>query len=72
MMPARVRSTQARYGSWLIFAGHEIGPGGGQTTSDETLTQFADFVSDPQNGLYCDTVSHVARYVSDRRGGSES
>jgi len=57
---------------WLIFAGHEIGPGGGQTTSDETLTQLADFVSDPQKGLHCDSVTNIARYVAGRRGSSES
>lgn len=54
-------------GFWLVLCGHDIGPGGRQTTRVDTLRAFCEFARDPANGLWVDTVANVARYVTDRR-----
>ena len=57
----------AKNGFWLVLCGHDIGPGGRQTTRVDTLRKFCDYARDPANGLWVDTVANVARYVRDRR-----
>jgi len=56
-------------GGWLVFAGHEIGAPGNQTTLADTLEQFLRYAKDPANGVWLDTVENVARYVVAQRGG---
>lgn len=56
-------------GGWLVFAGHDIGAAGPQTTQLAALEAFLKFARDPANGIWLETVASVARYVRDRRGG---
>jgi peptidoglycan/xylan/chitin deacetylase (PgdA/CDA1 family) len=60
-------STAAAQGGWLVFAGHEIGNGGRQTTRAADLEQFIRYASDPANGIWLNTVRAVAEYVQARR-----
>ncbi len=57
----------AKNGFWLVLCGHDVGPGGRQTTRVETLRAFCEYACDPANGLWVDTVANVARYVRDRQ-----
>jgi peptidoglycan/xylan/chitin deacetylase (PgdA/CDA1 family) len=57
----------AKNGSWLVLCGHDVGPGGRQTTRSDTLRAFCEYARDPANGLWVDTVANVARYVRDWR-----
>jgi peptidoglycan/xylan/chitin deacetylase (PgdA/CDA1 family) len=52
-------------GFWLVLCGHDVGPGGRQTTRVDTLRAFCEYARDPANGLWVDTVANVARYVRD-------
>lgn len=52
---------------WLVFAGHEIGMPGNQTTEIAELEKFLAWAKDPANGVWVDTVETVARYVQKRR-----
>jgi peptidoglycan-N-acetylglucosamine deacetylase len=54
-------------GRWLVFAGHEIGTSGHQTTRVDTLEAILAFTGDPANGLWLDTVGAVNRQVQERR-----
>ncbi|MEP7367642.1 MAG: polysaccharide deacetylase family protein [Acidobacteriota bacterium] len=63
-------NTAAQTGAWLVFAGHEIGPAGKQTTAAAVLDQFLAYAKDPANGIWLETVGTVARYVKDRRGSA--
>lgn len=56
----------AETGGWLVFAGHEIGKPGRQTTEAEALDRFLAYAIDPANGIWLDTVEAVARYVKAR------
>jgi peptidoglycan/xylan/chitin deacetylase (PgdA/CDA1 family) len=53
----------AAEGRWLILAGHEIGPGGRQTTRTDTLEAVCRHAKDPAHGLWIDTVEAVAAHV---------
>ncbi len=57
----------AAEGRWLILAGHEIGSGGRQTTLTDTLAAVCRYARDPANGLWIDTVGHVAAHVRAHR-----
>jgi peptidoglycan/xylan/chitin deacetylase (PgdA/CDA1 family) len=57
----------AKNGFWLVLCGHDIGPGGRQTTRVDTLRAFCEYARDPASGLWVDTVANVARYVRDQR-----
>lgn len=58
----------AQQGSWLVFAGHEIGFSGRQTTLVPSLEQFLKYAQDPANGVWLDTVGKVATYIRAQRG----
>ncbi len=58
----------AEEGRWLIFAGHEIGDTGFQTTRVEALESLCRYAADPANGIWIDTVQAVGGYVAARRG----
>lgn len=63
----KVIEKAARDGRWVIFAGHEIGKLGFQTTDTGALAELAAYVKDPANGIWVDTVGAIARYVRDQR-----
>jgi hypothetical protein len=50
-------------GRWIIFAGHDVGPGGGQTVIDSALDELCGYASDPSSEIWVDTVAEVGRYV---------
>jgi peptidoglycan/xylan/chitin deacetylase (PgdA/CDA1 family) len=54
-------------GQWLVWVGHDVGPGGRQTTLVDALDQFCAHCADPTNGVWIDTVANVAAYVAARR-----
>lgn len=62
-------SAAAVQGEWLVFAGHEIGKAGRQTTESAALEQFLKYARDPANGIWIDTVRAVGEYIRARRGG---
>ena len=63
--PLLVRAREA--GSWLVLAGHEIGPDGDQTTRVGMLAKLLPYVQDPANGFWVAPVGAVARYVRQQR-----
>lgn len=50
-------------GRWIIFAGHDVGPGGGQTVIDSALDELCGYAVDPANEIWIDTVAEIGRYV---------
>ncbi len=54
-------------GGWVVFAGHEIGKPGFQTTESAVLEKFLQYAKDPANGVWLDTVDRIARYVDRQR-----
>ena len=62
-----VGGAAARRG-WVVFAGHEIGKPGPQTTQAAALEQFLRYASDPANGIWMNTVEAVGKYIRARRG----
>ena len=58
----------AKDGRWVVFAGHEIGASGPQTTLATTLEAFLKYANDPANGVWLDTVEKIARYIRAQRG----
>ena len=67
-MRKAVEDAAAR-GGWLVFAGHEIGKAGPQTTQAAVLEQFLRYATDPANGIWTDTVQAVGGYIRAQRGG---
>ncbi len=59
--------TAAKTGAWVVFAGHDIGTGGTQTTLVPALEEFLKYAKDPANGVWLDTVENIARYVAHAR-----
>ena len=55
--------TATENGAWLVFCGHEIGEGGRHTTRADTLDAICRYASNPDNGIWIDTVENIARYV---------
>ena len=55
-------------GLWLVFGGHEINTDGNQTTRVETLKRLMEYVKEPANGIWIETVGTIASYVKDLRG----
>jgi peptidoglycan/xylan/chitin deacetylase (PgdA/CDA1 family) len=58
----------AAQGRWLVFAGHEIGKPGSQTTLAAALDEFLQYAKDPANGVWLDTVKAIAKYVRAGQG----
>lgn len=59
--------TASKEGGWVVFAGHDIGTGGRQTTLTASLEPLLKYVNDPANGVWLDTVGTVAKYILDHR-----
>jgi hypothetical protein len=64
-----VRRAEAEQ-AWLVFAGHEIGAGGRQTTLADTLDAVCAYSQDPAHGIWIDTVEAIGRYVLAQRSAS--
>jgi peptidoglycan/xylan/chitin deacetylase (PgdA/CDA1 family) len=62
-------SRAATQGSWIIFAGHEIGEKGFQTTDASALAALCKYIQDPANGVWVDTVENIVRYIQQQRAG---
>jgi peptidoglycan/xylan/chitin deacetylase (PgdA/CDA1 family) len=54
-------------GQWVVLAGHDIGPGGNQTTRTDMLDALCAWATDPANGVWIAPVGTIARYVRDQR-----
>lgn len=65
MKQAVVKAT--RQGGWLVFAGHNIGKPGNQTTGIAVLEEFLRYAKDPANGIWLDTVETIASYIDKHR-----
>jgi len=53
---------------WLVLAGHDAGEEDvRQVTRLDTLRALFDYVRNPANGVWLDTVAAIARYVRDRQ-----
>ena len=57
-------------GGWLVFAGHDIGDGGRQTTLASTLRALCEYAQDPANGIWLDSVENVSRYIVEQRSSA--
>ncbi len=54
--------------SWIILACHDIGqPGPRQTMAIDVLDKLCAFCKDPANGIWLDTVEHIADYIAQNR-----
>jgi len=62
-------SQAASQGGWIIFAGHEIGEKGFQTTDAVALAALCKYMQDPANGVWVDTVERIGSYVQQQRAG---
>jgi len=60
-------SKAAQQGGWLVFAGHEIGKPGPQTTEAAALEKFLQWAKEPANGIWLDTVARIAAYIEEHR-----
>ena len=56
-------------GKWLVLAGHEMGESGRQTTQLEMLKKLAEYVNDPKNGVWVETMGTVGKYIQGTRNG---
>jgi len=54
-------------GGWLVLFSHEIGNGGFQITSAETLEKICAFRTEAKNRIWIDTVRAVGEYVAGAR-----
>ena len=54
-------------GLWVVFAGHDMGAGGAQTTRLSMLEKLCAYANDPANGVWIAPVAAVAGYVKDKR-----
>lgn len=53
---------------WVVFAGHDIGEDGRQTTRATMLEQLFKYAQDPTNGVWLAPVGTVANYIKEQRG----
>ena len=59
----------AAKGQWLVLAGHDTGEEGPQTTKLTFLEELANYVNDPENGIWVAPIGEIARYVKETREG---
>ncbi len=52
---------------WIVFAGHDIGETGRQTTQVSMLEQLLRYAQDPSNGIWLAPVGTVATYIKEQR-----
>ncbi len=59
---------QARQtGQWIVFAGHEMGEAGRQTTRLAMLSKLIAYAQDPANKIWIAPVGTIAKYVQEQR-----
>jgi beta-glucosidase len=58
----------ARYGQWLLLAGHEMGDAGNQTSLLSTIEEICKYAMDPANGIWIHNVHTIAEYIKKQRG----
>ena len=56
-------------GKWIVFAGHETGSAGRQTTLLSTIEELCRYASDPSSGIWIDNVHNVYSYVRSQVDG---
>ena len=56
-------------GSWVIFAGHEVGDKGYQVTRSATVEKVCEWLCGPDAGVWTGTVAEVAEYIREFRAG---
>ncbi len=54
-------------GSWLVFAGHDIGSPARQTTLADALEAFCRYAVNPENDIWVAPVKEVAGYIKKHR-----
>jgi len=54
-------------GEWLILVVHEVDANCHRAIWPEVLVKWCEFASNPDNGVWIDTVATVAHYVHDQR-----
>ncbi|MES1219870.1 MAG: polysaccharide deacetylase family protein [Bacteroidota bacterium] len=54
-------------GKWLVFAGHEMGDGGNQTSLLSTIEAICKYAMDPANEIWIDNVHNIAAYIKQKR-----
>lgn len=52
---------------WIVFAGHDIGETGRQTTRTAMLEQLFEYAKDPANGVWLASVGTIASYIREQR-----
>ena len=57
----------AAKGGWLVLASHHVGAGGRQTMKAEVLRELCAYASDPEQGVWVDTMAAIGAYVRDHR-----
>ncbi|MGO8790876.1 MAG: polysaccharide deacetylase family protein [Terriglobia bacterium] len=57
----------SQQGDWIIFVGHDIGQKAFQVTDSIALAALCRYMQDPANGVWVDTVEHIAKYVIKQR-----
>lgn len=57
----------AKEGRWLILAGHEMDEQGRQTTHLLTLESLCRYISEPENGIWVETVSTIYEFILEQR-----
>lgn len=54
-------------GQWLVLAGHETNHEGNQTTYLNTLEKLCEYATDPENGIWIESIGTVAEYIDQKR-----
>ena len=54
-------------GKWIVFAGHETGDGGRQTSLLSTIEELCRYAADPANGIWIDNIHNIASYITERK-----
>ena len=58
----------AAEGRWLVLVSHRVGePAPGLTTDASILEKLCEYVQDPANGLWIDTIEAVGKYILEQR-----
>ncbi|HTE29076.1 MAG TPA: polysaccharide deacetylase family protein [Chryseolinea sp.] len=60
-------TTAIQNNQWIVFAGHEMGDKGDQTTRMSMLAKLIEYAQNPANGLWLAPVGTVATYVQQQR-----
>jgi peptidoglycan/xylan/chitin deacetylase (PgdA/CDA1 family) len=52
---------------WIVFAGHEMGESGAQTTRFAMLKELIAYAQDPAHGIWIAPIGTIAQYVQQQR-----